>query len=67
MTTLHDLKVSSEGLNLDTFFGLSQFYDHDFCLVCEVAPIACDHHTSSTLIGGKGTTGGPSLFPSHYA
>ena len=58
-TTLEDswphcmiLEVFWDGL-WTLSFGLSQFDGHSSWLVCEVALSARDHHTSSTLIGGK--------------
>ena len=69
-TTLHDSE-SVLGPHLNTsHVGPSRFHGHGSCLICEAALLratshtrlrACDHYTSSTLIGGEGGAGPSSL------
>ena len=62
MTSHYMILEASWGTAFGHFsFGLSQFHGHGRWLVCEVALRACNHYTSSTLIGGKGGAG-PSSF-----
>ena len=54
------LKVRWDGV-WTLSFPLSRLHGHGSWLVCEVALSACDHYTSSTLIGGKGGAASSSL------